>query len=116
MKRSGGSAPGVGIAGTWEHVSGDMSEYRQIKLLTGTHFVWATYERDTGMLVASAGGTYEFDGHTYIERLDFGSEAFLLDLIGRDQVFAAKLEGDEWYHEGTLTSGAEVREVWRRLE
>jgi hypothetical protein len=93
-----------------------MSEYRQIKMLTGTRFVWATYERSSGMLVASAGGTYEFDGRTYIERLEFGSEAILLELIGRDQIFTAKLEDDEWHHEGTLANGVEVRELWKRVE
>ena len=116
LKRSLRAPAADAIAGTWELVSPGMSEYRQIKMLTGSHFVWATYERGTGMLVASAGGAYEFDGRTYIERLDFGSEALLLELIGRDQVFTAKLEGDEWYHTGTLTNGIEVRELWKRLE
>ena len=115
-KRSGLPARAAVLAGTWEHISADMPGYRQVKLLTGSHFVWATYERNSGMLVASAGGTYEFDGRTYIERLEFGSEALLLELVGRDQVFTANLESDEWYHEGTLTNGIEVRELWKRLD
>jgi len=114
--RSGPPGRADAIAGTWEHIFAAMPEYRQVKLLTGSRFVWATYERDSGMLVASAGGTYEFDGKTYIERLEFGSEALLLELVGREQVFTAKLDGEEWYHTGTLTNGIEVRELWKRLE
>ena len=116
LRRSSNPAPVDGIVGTWEHVSADMSGYRQVKMLTGSHFAWATYERQTGMLVASAGGKYYFDGTTYIERPDFGSEPFLLDLVGKDQVFTARLDGDKWYHSGTLTNGTEVREVWNRLQ
>lgn len=116
LGRSSDPAPVDRIVGTWEHVSADMSGYRQIKMVTGSHFMWVTYERQTGMLVASAGGECFFDGKTYIERLDFGSEPFLLDLIGKDQVFTARLEGGEWYHSGTLTDGTEVREVWNRLQ
>ena len=68
------------------------------------------------MLVASGGGTYGFDGKTFIERLEFGSEALLLDLVGRDQVFAVTPDCDEWHHTGTLTNGMTVRETWWRLE
>jgi hypothetical protein len=116
MAGRGRPAPVGSIAGTWELISPDMPGYREVKLLTGSRFAWVTYETETGMLVGSAGGTYELDGRAYIERLEFGSEALLLELIGRDQVFAADLEGDEWHHTGTLTNGVEVREVWKRLE
>jgi hypothetical protein len=104
------------LVGTWEYVHADPATYRQIKILNATHFVWVTHERSTGMAIALGGGTYEFDGNTYVERLEFGSEGLPLELLGHDQVFRAEIVGDLWYHEGTLSNGFEVREIWRRLD
>jgi hypothetical protein len=104
------------LVGTWEHELADSPGYRQIKILSGSHFVWATYERDAGMMVSVGGGTYEFDGIVYIETLQFGSEGLPADLIGQEQVFKARLDGDRWLHEGTLSNGFQVREVWTRID
>jgi hypothetical protein len=104
------------LVGTWELVASGMNQYRQIKTLTSSHFVWVTYERGTGVLVASGGGTYELDGTAYRERLGFVSDAGMLGLIGLDQVFTARRDGDRWHHAGTLTNGFKVDEIWRKLE
>jgi hypothetical protein len=104
------------LEGTWEHVHADTARYRQIKILNATHFVWVTHERDTGMLIGMGGGTYAFDGRTYVEKLEFGTLGLPLDLVGYDQVFTAEFAGDRWYHEGTLSNGFEVRETWKRLD
>jgi len=110
--------PEVGgvLEGTWEHVHADSALFGQIKILNATHFVWVTYERATGAAIALGGGTYQFDGKTYVENLEFGSDGLPLDLLGHDQVFKAEIGGDLWYHHGTLSTGFEIHEVWRRIE
>jgi hypothetical protein len=104
------------LTGTWVLVSPEIPGYNEIKMLTASRFVWLTYDSETGMLVASGGGTYVLTGTEYIERLEFGTEPFILDIIGEGQVFRAELDNDQWYHTGTLTNGARVDERWKRLE
>jgi hypothetical protein len=104
------------LAGVWERSEFEAPQYRHIKILTGDHFVWVSYDQATGLVASMGGGTYVFDGRVYIETLEFGSETLPLDLIGEDQFFTAKLRGDEWLHEGTLSNGFQVREVWTRIE
>lgn len=104
------------IEGTWEHSFDDAPQNTQIKILSRTHFVWVTYERSTGMPLLLAGGTYRFDGKTYIEKVEFGSPGIPQELIGKEQVFTAMFEGDQWYHEGILTNGFHVRELWEKID
>jgi hypothetical protein len=104
------------LKGTWERLEMEAPQYRHIKMLAGDHFVWVSYDRSTGLVAAVGGGTYLFDGRTYIESLEFGNEALPAELIGEDQFFTARLYGDEWHHQGTLSNGFEVREVWLRIK
>jgi hypothetical protein len=106
----------TGLVGTWERLDETPPQYSHIKMLTATHFVWVSYDRSTGIVMAMGGGTYEFDGRVYIERLLFGGETLAGEFIGEDQFFTANLDGDEWRHEGTLSNGFQVKEVWRRIE
>jgi hypothetical protein len=46
------------------------------------------------------GGTYTFSGQTYKEKLEFGSRGLIQELVGKEQVFTAKLDGEQWFHEG----------------
>ena len=104
------------LVGTWERFDEQAPQYRHIKMLTLTHSVWVSYDRSSGAVVAMGGGTYDFDGRVYIEHLLFGSEALPAGLIGEDQFFTAKIDGDTWHHAGTLSNGFQVREVWNRIE
>ena len=104
------------LEGTWEQTFQDAPPYRQVKLINKSHFMWATYDRDTGVLLASAGGTYTFDGETYKEKVEFGSPGIPAELIGEEQTFTVDLDGKTWKHEGTMSNGLQVRETWRRVQ
>jgi hypothetical protein len=104
------------LAGTWERTDLEVPQYRHIKILSGNHFIWVSHDPATGAVASMAGGTYQFDGRVYTERLEFASENLPAELIGEDQFFTAKLDGTLWRHEGTLSNGYQVREVWTRIE
>lgn len=106
----------AGLLGTWERLEEEAPQYRHIKMLSPGHFVWVSYDLTTGRVVSMGGGTFEFDGRVYIERLEFASDNLPAEIIGEDQFFTAKLKGDEWRHEGTLSNGFQVREVWTRAD
>jgi hypothetical protein len=111
-----GITNGPRIEGTWEHFFEEAPRHRQVKILNGTHFVWVTYDRDTGRPLKLGGGTYTFDGEHYVETYEYGSPGLPEELVGKKQEFTALIDGDRWHHEGTLTNGFSVREVWRRVK
>jgi hypothetical protein len=83
------------VEGSWIHTFHDNPRMLQIKILNRTHFVWVTYERDTGLPLLMGGGTYTFDGITYRERVEFGSSGSPQELIGKEQVFTPRFAGDQ---------------------
>jgi hypothetical protein len=112
------------LEGTWRLVGfmedGKLTEapkgHTQLKLVTATHFTWATYDNDNGEIQASAGGTYTLKGDSYKEMVRYVHGDFLKELVGKEQPFTYKLEGNRWYHTGTLTTGFKIDEVWERVK
>lgn len=104
------------LEGTWEHTFEDAPQHRQVKIINQTHFVWVTYVREDGKPLLLGGGTYTFDGKNYKEKYEFGGPALPAELVGKEQTFTVKLEGDKWTHSGTLSNNFQVRETWRRVK
>jgi hypothetical protein len=104
------------LEGTWEHTFANAPEHRQVKIINPTHFVWVTYEREGGRPLVLGGGTYTLDGRTYKEAYEFGGGSLPAQLVGKEQVFTADLDGDTWTHEGTLSNGFHVKETWRKVK
>ena len=104
------------LEGTWEHTFDDAPQHRQVKIINQTHFVWVTYVREDGSPLLLGGGTYTFDGKTYKEKYEFGGPGLPAALVGKEQTFKARLDGDKWMHSGTLSNDFRVREVWRRVK
>jgi hypothetical protein len=103
------------LEGTWEHTFQNAPQHRQVKIINETHFVWVTYVRQDGRPLLVGGGTYTFDGKTYKEKYEFGGPGLPAELVGKEQVFTAELDGDKWTHSGTLSNDFRVDEVWRRV-
>jgi hypothetical protein len=38
------------------------------------------------------------------------------NIKGKPQSFDCKVEGSKWYHNGTVSSGLTIEEVWERVE
>ena len=100
------------IIGVWKDVTGT-KPVESIKIITKERFIW-TWTVDN-KLVASASGTYTFDGETYIENIEFGTEN-MSSLFGKKSVFKIRFEGNKVYYSGTLAERTPLDEVWERME
>jgi hypothetical protein len=81
----------------------------------GGHFIFAAYDTENGRPLYTAGGTYNLNGSSYTEHMDFASDIIAAGLVGKDQQFAVKVDGDTFTQTGTLSNGKSLSEVWRRL-
>jgi len=111
------------LIGTWKVVSakygGQEFRFREgsttVKHVTPTQFMWVTYDRD-GKVTRAAGGRYTLKGDTYEETPEYGiGEDF--DIVkAKAQTFKCRVDGNKWYHDGSLSNGQTVEEVWERVE
>ena len=101
------------LIGVWKNVSpGQNGE--MIKFITKDHFVW-TWSFDNKVM-ASAGGIYEFDGETYTETLEYGTEN-QNNFIGKKAIVKITFEGNNKFHySGMLAGRMPLNEVWERIE
>jgi hypothetical protein len=47
--------------------------------------------------------------------MDFASDKIAAGLIGKDQSFTVKVDGDTFTQTGTLSNGKALSEIWKRL-
>jgi len=111
------------IVGTWTLVSakfnGNPFSFPEgsthIKHVTPTQFMWATYEKD-GTVNRAAGGSYTLKGDAYEETPVYGLGDDFNVVKGKAQAFKCRIEGDKWYHDGKLSNGTTIEEVWQRTK
>lgn len=111
------------LVGTWKCVStkygGEEVQrpdgYTHLKHVTPTQFMWAIYDGE-GRVGAALGGSYTLKGDEYVETPEYGLGGVLDQLKGKPQSFTWKVEGNRWYHNGKLSSGLTIEEVWERVE
>ncbi len=104
------------IEGARELISGQPlpKGARDIKILSEGHFIFTAYDAQTGRPLYTAGGTYNLNGSSYTEHMDFASDK-IADLVGKDQSFTLEVEGDVLTQTGTLSNGKALSERFRRL-
>ena len=111
------------LVGTWKLVSAkyDGQEFKQkegtttIKHVTPSQFMWASYEK-SGKLTRAAGGAYTVKGENYEETPEYGLSGDFELIKGNPQTFKWKVDGNKWYHNGKLSNGLTIEEVWERVE
>jgi hypothetical protein len=89
--------------------------FTTMKIVTPTRYVLVIYHKD-GSVARAAGGSYKLDGDKYEETPEFSTTEGFDAIKAKPQSFTWKLEGDTWRHDGKLTSGMAVEEVWERAE
>jgi hypothetical protein len=104
------------LDGTWELVAGQQlpKGARDIKIISGGHFIFAAYDTEKGELLYTAGGTYILNGSSYAEHVDFG-DRISAGIVGKDQQFTVKIDGDTFVQAGTLSNGKGLSETWKRV-
>jgi len=111
------------LVGTWKLVSakygGKEITFHEgattLKHVTPTQFMWAFYDKD-GKVGAALGGPYTLRGDKYEETPEYGVGDVLETLKGKPQSFEWKVESDKWHHNGKLSSGLTIEEVWERVQ
>lgn len=104
------------LDGTWQLVSGQPlpKGARDVKIISGGHFIFVAYDADTGKPLYTGGGTYTLNGSSYTEHMDFASEP-ISALIGKEQSFTVNVSADTFTQRGTLSNGKPLNELWKRL-
>jgi hypothetical protein len=113
----------IKLVGTWKLISakygGEESKLPEglttVKHVTGTQFMWASYDKD-GKVTRAAGGDYTLKGEVYEETPEYGISGDFDLIKGKAQTFKWKVEGNKWYHNGKLSNGLTIEEVWERIE
>jgi len=113
---NGGQAEKSQLDGTWELVAGQQlpKGAREIKIISLGHFIFAAYDTGKGELLGTGGGTYVLNGSSYSEHVDFG-ERISPGVVGKDQQFGVKIDGDTFVQAGTLSNGKRLSETWKRV-
>jgi len=113
---NGGQAKKSELDGTWELVAGQQlpKGVRDIKIILGGHFIFAAYDTEEGELLYTNGGTCILNGSSYIEHVDFG-DRISAGIVGKDQQFTVKIDGDTFKQAGTLSNGKGLSETWKRV-
>jgi hypothetical protein len=105
------------LDGAWELVSGQQlpQATRDVKIISSGHFIFVAYNSDNGKPLYTGGGNFTLKGNSYTEHVDFASDEIAKGLVGKDQHFTIKLDGDTFTQTGTLSSGKPLLEVWKRM-
>src|SRR5215510_6156464 len=90
-------------------------EHTEFKHITPAHFILVAFEKD-GKVMAAIGGPYTLKGEKYEETPEYGLSEVFTNIKGKPQTFDCKVEGNKWYHNGTLSGGLTIEEVWERVE
>ena len=106
------------LDGTWELVSGQSlpKGARDIKIISGGHFIFVAYDTEKGKPLYTGGGTYILRGSSWTEHVDFASDEISAGLVGKDQPFTVKMGGDVFTQTGTLSNGKGLSETWKRVK
>ena len=105
------------LEGTWQLLSGQPlpEGARDLKMLSNGHFMFAAYDTESGRPLYAAGGTYELNGNSYVEHVDFASDKIDGGLVGKEQSFTVEVAGDTFTQAGILSNGKRLHEKWKRI-
>jgi hypothetical protein len=112
------------ILGTWKLVSakyGD-NEFKvedigtTLKHVTNTQYMWLSYDDQTKLISRAGGGTWSLKGDLYVETGEYGLGADFAQTRGKDHSFTLRIEGDTWFHKGSLSDGLKIEEKWERIK
>lgn len=86
-----------------------------VKHVTPASFMWVTYDSE-GKVTRCAGGAYTLKDNMYEETPEYGISGDFDVIKGKAQTFTWKVEGNKWHHDGKLSNGLTIEEVWERVE
>src|SRR5215471_9158576 len=111
------------LVGTWKMVKARYGgkeanvlseDHTEFKHVTPAHFILVAIDKD-GKVGAAIGGPYTLKGEKYEETPEYGLSEVFTNIKGKPQSFECKVEGNKWYHNGTVSTGLTIEEVWERV-
>jgi hypothetical protein len=113
---------GTSLAGTWqirqrEGEGGGMTTIKPgprqtIKFLSGNRFQWVAFNNETRQFFGTGGGTYTAKDGKYTESIEFFSRDPAR--VGMQLSFDYELNGNQWHHSGSSSTGNRVNEIWEK--
>jgi len=115
--------PAQELEGVWKMTYGkiiypdtviEVTDSHSIKILLSGRFAFGNQDSDSTL--TAGGGTYEYDGQTYTENIEYFT---IPSLVGQSVKFDIKLEDGKWSHSGTIPSDdgeLKLEEIWERVE
>jgi hypothetical protein len=105
------------IVGVNGHTSGEYRKppYDEYKIMSAGHYLWLSFDPETGEVVRSGGGTYRIKGGVYTARIECSNSADLRAVAGGEYKGTCRIDGKKWYHFGSVPSGAGFDELWERV-
>ncbi len=115
--------PAQELEGVWKMTYGkftypdmviEITDSRSIKILVGGRFALGNQETDSTL--TAGGGTYEYDGQTYTENIEYFT---VPSLVGQSVKFDIRLEEGKWSHTGSIPGDdgdVMLEEVWEGVE
>ncbi len=112
------------LIGTWVQISmkvdgRDRSTPRDLatyKHITPVGFIWLSHDKITGRISRAAGGTYTLSGNVYTEKIEYGIGSQHAVIRNSQPSFTATVDGNKWYHKGSLANGQTIDEIWERVK
>ena len=83
--------------------------------MTAGHYLWLSFNPQSGVVVRSGGGTYSLKDGVYTACVDYSNSRDLQAIVGQVYSGTCRLDGKLWYHNGTMPNGAGFDELWRRV-
>lgn len=71
------------------------------KVLTRNTFTWVAYEKNSGVLISTAGGEYHLEGEKYTENIQY-IFPYNASLMSSGIPFRCQLNEDNWIHSGYI--------------
>ena len=100
------------IIGVWKDISGTLP-YENIKIITKERFIWTWTSNN--IIMFSASGTYTFDGETYIENIEYGTQS-MRNEFGKKAVMKIRFEGNKMYYSGIHGDNVSINRIFERME
>ncbi len=112
------------LIGTWVEISMKVDgrerstprDFATYKHITPVGFMWLSHDRITGRIARAAGGTYTLRGNVYTEKIEYGIGSDYEVIRNSQPSFTAIVDGDKWYHRGSLANGQTIDEIWERVK
>ena len=89
--------------------------YDEYKIMSAGHYLWLSFNPETGEVLRSGGGVYTLKDGTYTARVECSNSEDLRAIVGQEYKGTCKVEGKKWYHFGIMSNGAGFDELWERV-